>query len=846
MAFWPFRRKGSRKRSPRRGRVRQDATPNAPPRSMTEPIVESTMTTLGALGLNKTQRTNSASNKKLQRRPRTYSFSPGRRDSIRVARARQDSVPPLPTRPIPDAINDHYGNKGQDPSFAVAHGSGCAQEPDPFGDRVPTLHHNNSRNKRRGQPMSRKKSNKRQKEDHDREAEIKALSHANTAPVRPGTDGWTMGRPMKKSSKRLRPGLSSKTREGHDSDLSLPIPESIDSSMSSDSEQASWRVSALDALAPRPTLRYSSNPIYGASSGSGPMHALSQKRKISEKGPIPQETLKAHKRIDDLADDLDASDLRELMERDTRRRERKKQRERERLERRLARRAERDKQEEAEAARNGMPSPQNLERGVMGREMVGLGVDTTSAVVTSSRRRPSVDSSRQREKRSAQHNDSSENNRGRTPSPLDEFHRTDSIQIEPLALAKASEVDVEAEVASEEAPKPPSSPRSRSISPKFMGFIRSRKQRSKSPTNPIEEKMGAKPAPAESSQLASKSQDSFSGGRSSDGSSSRPWTSLFRWGRGAKARHTSGPSSFSNTSRDSMRDSMINQPSPAAINYVPVRQLSSKVPKRTMSRFREDLPELPLSPPDSRVASPEAEPLPSGPLPVIADEVAMRYDTPNSENRASPISIPGRRDEVQPSPAPMSMSLASIDSEASWLSGRAAGKRASSGLRGSLSNYPMRSGSRESEQGDQGDDEHVADEEYLKTAINNKLHRKSTGEARLSSNEDEDEGEDRRSPKWGAVNQTQTPTVTRYTETMRSREGFLQNSEDADKETGIGRDSEEGRLLSEGESPLPQRATSINFGRGHVRNFSAGRAKLLEIAPRASGERRRSAEPVTQ
>ena len=39
-----------------------------------------------------------------------------------------------------------------------------------------------------------------------------------------------------------------------------------------------------------------------------------------------------------------------------------------------------------------------------------------------------------------------------------------------------------------------------------------------------------------------------------------------------------------------------------------------------MSRFREDLPELPLSPPDSRVASPEADPPSADPLPIILDD----------------------------------------------------------------------------------------------------------------------------------------------------------------------------------------------------------------------------------
>jgi hypothetical protein len=41
-----------------------------------------------------------------------------------------------------------------------------------------------------------------------------------------------------------------------------------------------------------------------------------------------------------------------------------------------------------------------------------------------------------------------------------------------------------------------------------------------------------------------------------------------------------------------------------------------------------------------------------------------------------------------------------------------------------------------------------------------------------------------------------------------------------------------------------QRAKSVNLGRGHVRNFSAGSAKLLDLTPRTSVDaKRRSVEP---
>ncbi|KAI8632450.1 hypothetical protein F5Y19DRAFT_364392 [Xylariaceae sp. FL1651] len=792
MAMWPFRRKGSRRRSRTAPIDSSDLEASGrgrrPPRTQTEPA-----SAANASDLEDENRAQEAPHK-LQRRSRAYSFSPGRQDSLRVAKLRKQSV------------LQGYGSITSD-DVAM---------------RVPTLHHDNSRNKRRGQPLPRKKSSKRRKEDHDREAEIKAMSLF--MPVRPATDSWTAGRPMKRESRQFRIGLSGAV-DNPSSDISLPLPESIHSAMSSDSEHVSWKVSAFDALAPRPTLRYASNPIMSPASHSGPVRSQSARRKISERTAIPESTLRAHRRIHDLADDLDASDLRELMERDKRRRERKMEKDRERVERRLARRAEKQRAEEAAALRSGSPPPANLERGVLGREMPQSVDNRTSAIVTSSRRRSPSDSPRRRSRQSSQLEELG--NREKTPSPLDEFYRTDSIPPEP------SRIEVPESTAAHEQVE--SSPR-RSPSPRIFSFIRSKKSRSKSPTQPDQAApAGIRPPPATSFKL----DDAESVSRTSDSRSSRPWMSLFKWG---KARRSSGPSSFSNTSRDSM---LVSQPTPPT-SYMPPRKASSGVPKRTMSRFREDLPELPISPPDSRMASPEVEPIPVEPLPVIPDDVVMRYDTPiearqsQDAMRATPISL--HRDEVQPSPAPHSMSLASIDSEASWLSGRISRKRTSSGMRTSLQ-YPPRavsglSGGSEGHASEHTDDDNIADDEYLNSVVPARLRRLSTGEARPSSDEEEAES----SPKWGAVGQT--PTVMHHRETMRSREGLLQSFDD-EKEFGNAKESED---EGDGQSPVePQRATSINLGRGHIRNFSAGSAKLLEISPRPSGEHRLNAmEQSTQ
>ena len=816
MALWPFRRKGSRKRSRTapippgpdnqvRGRQTQSSV-----RVQTEPD-----TVMAGVGRSRERR--GTPNKLQRRRSRAYSFSPGREDSLLVARTKKNPVASLPPGSLPTGADRFHAMRGDSPLFQDANAM----------PRAPTLHHENSRNKRKSrQQLPRKKSSKRRKEDHDREAEVKAMS--KFMPVRPATDTWTAGRPMNRESIRTRRALHRSWEEQPASDVSLPMPESLDTAMSSDSEQVSWKITAFDALAPRPTLRHSAHPVYGPASMSGPMRSASTRRKLAEREPFTESTLRASKRIDEIADDLDASDLRELMERDQRRKDKKREKERERVERRLARRAERQRRQEAEANQSGTPPPQNLERGVLGRELDTSGPDETSAVVTSSRRRPSHES--QREK-SDEGSPRSPINRENTPSPLDNFYRTNSIPTVPPTDVDVAPCDPAPgpEVHGSSPPRP-SSPGS----PGLIGFIRSRKRRSKSPKQTDAERTehGATPSPLPVPLSLPKADDAESGGaRTSDSGSSRPWMALFRWG---KNRRSSGPSSFSNTSRDSMLANQSAQP-PAA--YIP-RRVSPAIPKRTMSRFREDLPELPLSPPDSRVASPEAEVVPPAePLPSIPDDVPMRYDTPTSTRRsqealrATPSSF--RRDEAQASPAQDFISLASIDSEGLWFSGRVGPKRASAGLRSSMKTYSQRmsSGGTGSRQSNRSDDEGIGEDEYLNSVVPNEFRRNSTGEARPSS--DEEEAQEAR---WGEVGHI---PVMHHRETMRSREGLLVEAL-VDDEKDLERSSE--GTFSEGVSPVePQRATSVNLGsKGHVRNFSAGSAKLLDLSPRPSGENKRN------
>jgi len=858
MALWPFRRKTGRKRA-RSGATLSDVEGGAgrPGRSFTANDADPALARQSTLKKRRTESGRSQRNEE-----RTHSFSPGREDVIGVDRnkRRSDTAP----------AGRDSGGKGKEPAKRRSRRSkDNAEHSEEPWERAPTL---------RKQNVPRKRSSKRRREDHDREEEIRAMTIF--MPVRAATDIATAGRPMKKDSKRIKTGIVGFGRwDNPESDISLPMAESMHSSLSSDSEFGSYKLGGFDSLAPRPTLRYAVYPRWGPPSGSGPTRTSSQRRRLVDRAPIPEATLRANKRVDDLADELDASDLRELMERDKRRRERKLQREQERMERQLARKAEKQRAAEEEAARGGTPPPPNLERGVMGRELVGLGIDTTSAVVTSSRRRPSDASPRQIEKSPEEANATDEDASRSHAKPLDKFHRTSSIPLEPPTAADTKKtreipatIDQEALDSIEDLV--PATPQSSKL---HLGLLRSRKSRSKQSLGANQSRSTISPPPP-----AARLEDLDTPPRKSAGSSKGrlSLSSLFKWGSKHRRSSGGGPSSFSNTSREEMHAAVQSQaqtaPPPAApqsstasslavpppMPAIPMasRRVSGGLPKRTRSRFREDLPELPISPPDSRTHSPEAEtglePLAEQSTREQSSPVAipMRFDTPTSGHRTMDETM---RTPTSPLPnnaspePPQSISLASIDSEASWLSGRLTGRR-SAGLRSHHSHHSHHRTHSLDTGTSSADEEHaIAEDEYLSRltpsgrhlqSTVNPMNRKSTGEALPSSDEDEP----MRTPvegdmKWGSVSaRHNAPTMVHAHESKvmaKSREGLLNTyGEAAQDDDSEGDDVVEDDPEKEGGL---QRATSINLGKGHARHISAGSAKLLDLSPRESMDSRR-------
>lgn len=600
----------------------------------------------------------------------------------------------------------------------------------------------------------------------------------------------------KHSIKRSKTGQPSDYKRT--SDTSLPLPDSMPSSISGDSDMTSYKVSVFDSLAPRPTLRYATGARRIPSRASGTVRPTSPKGLLSGDNLISEKVLHSRKRIDDLADDLDAKALRELMDRDTKRRQRDRSREQTKTKRKIAETAERYKQEADAARQSGTPSPSNMERGVLGRELVGLGLDPASTVVTSSRQRTSPSPEPLVSKDSQ--------------TPLQVFHRADNLPSE--------EADPEPESAATQ-PAAPSIEREGSVSTapqpsRLSSILRSKKSRSKSTLESDKDKLAIP-------------EDESSWRKGSETSTSRParlsFSSLLKWN--SKRKRNSGPSSFSNTSREEMQavasaqaqvhaqtyaqaealarlqgDDIRNGPndsqrsgSSLSGNYV-AGKLSQSVPKRTRSRFREDLDDFP-TPPDSRVQSPEAE---QPPLPSIADS--------EQSTGAQPIPIPrhgmpatsGQRSherlgeggvmaESHTTPSPdqhLSMSLASIDSEGSWLSG-GPGNRRSATMRDSLLRASRQVQPKSSPAQSFDEEVGITEDEYM-TSLAPGHHGHGFSSVRRSeegrpSSDEEDNG-----LKWGAVGAHPQFVHKLNRGTMHSQQALVNidsEDEDADEESII-------------------------------------------------------------
>jgi hypothetical protein len=251
--------------------------------------------------------------------------------------------------------------------------------------------------------------------------------------------------------------------------------------------------------------------------------------------------------------------------------------------------------------------------------------------------------------------------------------------------------------------------------------------------------------------------------------------------------------------------------------------LVGTVPTRTKSKFREDLPESPLSPPDSRYQSPalgqrnDVAPLPSDLS--VARLAGSGYITHGSKPAHS--HTDSYDSAGGPNPELLSQSLASVDSEASWLAGGAAGrpkKRSSQQM--SIARSSLR----------QPLDASTDD---LGTP------RESIGTAPIGDedglNPFQEEGEEQ--IVQGTV--SRRPTIVHRSQRANSHEGLLNQFSNEQSPMVTPSEGEYYETASEMESPDVGEAQIASFGQiapvyglQHARSISAGSARLLDIPAR--------------
>ena len=662
----------------------------------------------------------------------------------------------------------------------------------------------------------RRKSSKRKAEDQAREREVRAMSSPILIPKRPLSCAAEspLRRDTQKAPARLR-----KHAERYTSEVSLPVPGSL-SDIGITSNPSAFKVNTLDMLSPRPTVRYSRNNLHAASRSQNP--SASSTRPV-----IAQEDYSSRKRIDDLADGLDATALRELMERDERRREKKQRNDQMKLERKLKRAAERENGQEAQRTNWNQSRDEHEKTG-----------PASSTPLT----QPSV------------------RDDGRELS-ADPFSDNDALELElpvPPVIRHGSSIYTRTSQASF---SPPTSPTQRAFE------IASLSQTSALPRE-------ATPDIIDTAELNHRAFEQSNVQLSS-------WTSFFRRGgtRGKRSsvdrgRHGSGE--FSNVSRDS-----ISRPQQqTSMAGAPRAFERSGTPQRTQSKFREDLPELPLSPPDSRVQSPEGGRVPvilSAPPNQVESMVDFSTFPTNGLSRAA-FDQKSKDDQLSPSqanepqiPLPaaaLSKSLASVDSEASWLSGRPV-KRSS---------VPCDHHSRQSQSSlqphllllDGREEADVADDPYFSRLSPGTVERRRSSPhsalRKASSTvlnigiESDSEDEPRVPPLPDASHERwhsglgRQPTLIRQAAQARSKEGLLKEYQAIDAESGVCDEDEASELESPdaedtdlpASSPPIFRAQSVNYGAGHIRHISAGSAKLLDIRRSSIDSKRQSLPRIEQ
>lgn len=553
-------------------------------------------------------------------------------------------------------------------------------------------------------------------------------------------------------------------------------------------------------LSPRPTLRYSLQGQYG----SGALHSASQSRAESKRDPRPfsSRTIEESNTIDEYANDMDARTLRELMDRDNRRQERKRKNDQDRAQRRLDRHAARGQAEAESRTRPSRRREQEIPREQRATEPGPSGVVKEYTQEMRRRADPTV------EHESIQ-------------DPFADPEPSTSTIEPPVAIRHVHPEPMTTVPYSQTYESPPASPARHMRQPSNISQS----------TDP------------RTHSLQDLSQTGSNDLRPTESNNTRRGSALAALFRRSGVGKRGAPSqqSFSNTSRESMGTRYTPPPDTHERTY---RRPSSGAPIRTKSIFREDLPESPLSPPESRVQSPEAGEFEDIP-PLPSEQGRLEGLNQLHSQRESYDSA------AVPSVALLSQSLASVDSEGSWLSGRPR-KRASQQLSLGRSSLPQRS---PTIAGRSTDDLGIYEDQQGRRSYGSygpleqpsglsKVHSAVGDSEDATPNFEEDEDK----VMQGSV--SRQPTVVHRQPRIQSSEGLLRQytdeTPDALPTPSEQTDADEYETADETSpqvTPSDRPASSVaqatqGYGLTHARTISAGSARLLDIPARRDSWRR--------
>ncbi|KAI9376406.1 hypothetical protein BJX61DRAFT_538935 [Aspergillus egyptiacus] len=472
------------------------------------------------------------------------------------------------------------------------------------------------------------------------------------------------GDSMQIDSRRPHSGISRRV-DPHRSDVSLSVRESAASSISDFSETYTFKVNGLSAWTPRPVIRYVETPRTSYCRNQRSPEPADRRIK-SPTLEVSEENLRSKTRIDELADDLDAGALRELMERDRRRRERKQFEDQDRLARKLERSAQQAPTSEGTAVR----SPQA---------------------------------------RADEPKISSEAQRGR--SGLEEGHPESQPTIMETEAFLLGETEPQGSWLRDHSRDPARDGRESLESVHVIGniddsSIRERKASQRLSIGPSQDMamsrstLSASIVPSrqglgspDSSQFYNttresvydRSRDIDSERRMPENSGARvnTITSIFRRGSSRLKRSyrerfpDRSPPPVNNISHESFFKVHTPQQQATTPYVRPKLSHGSSSFKRSQSKFTEHFGDEPLSPPDSRFQSPdipEDKPMAGDQVPDL--RAGSYFPIPSSGTdgqdglKIRHHSWAGDSIEDDPDNVPLSQSLASIDSEGSWMSGQ--------------------------------------------------------------------------------------------------------------------------------------------------------------------------------